>query len=350
VYHGQQGFAAKRLTMRRSPRRVLNWVGISIVALSVATGGIVTIRPAITLCSADDEIPENRRLSLERSSLGFVHELSDGNPERAYASMTSEVKQAIPQDKFVEIYRQTIQSMRPFEKARVSKLQSVRLFSWGEPRLVFCTLRGDSVLVAAKPLATQAHVILEGETGINGWAFSLWLIREQDWQIQHFHVTWTRAAGRSTQDIWNLARSEERLGHHFNAAVLYGTAGALAARGPNFQTRLQKDIATEMGKVPLPYELQGQTPFSWHLEGADFKILGVRSVGVGDKIYLAIAQEIDPWKEDQEPDRRNRELIPRFIRAFPEYLAAFEGLIVEARERGTGRGYRTIDAPIAATQ
>jgi hypothetical protein len=194
-----------------------------------------------------------------------------------------------------------------------------------------------------EPRFEQAHVIVEGDAPNARWAFVLWLVPEQGWQIHHFQAKPTQLAGKSANEMQDLARLEEARDHHFNAAVLYGTARSLADLGPNFRLRVLQDITSEIAKVALPPELQGQAPYTWHLENAEFRILAVGPFGAEGKLYLRLTHEVAPWRDDQEAEQRNRELMPRFARAFPEYSTVFAGLIAEARERGTNRGYRTID-------
>ncbi len=73
-----------------------------------------------------------------------------------------------------------------------------------------------------------------------------------------------------------------------------------------------------------------------------YKIDGIGAAGVGDKIYLAITQELSPWHSDGDADTRNRILIHDFTTAVPEYSASFSGLILLARDESGGHLYRTV--------
>jgi hypothetical protein len=276
--------------------------------------------------------------------LTFVQTILGANPEAAYATFTSEAKQFVSRDQFLSIVRQAIQPAGPLENLHVAETHHVEIGT-GAPNRVICGSLGrpeDWVAVAAKPVAKQAHLIIAGKTKNNDFAFVLWLIREKDWRVEHFHFITINMSGKSAQDIWNLARDQQRRNNNFNAAVLYAAARGLAYRGPSFQLGIMPKIESEMMDVPSPPELKGQAPFTWRFGNAAFKILQVGPIGVAGKIYLTITQEIAPWADNHEADQRNRELISEFTRAFPEYSDAFAGLVVGASERGGNRLYRTV--------
>jgi hypothetical protein len=176
----------------------------------------------------------------------------------------------------------------------------------------------------------------------NGIAFTLWLIAEQEWRVEYFQITPSSMVGKTASDMWALARKEQNSKHMFNAAVLYATANQLAYRGPNYQLGIDPEIKKEMSKLQVPRELQGNPPFAWKFGDDSFKIVNVSPIGVGGKIYLTITQEIAPWGAEQDADQRNRVLILDFIRAVPEYVSVFAGLVVGASEAGGHRLFRTV--------
>ena len=75
------------------------------------------------------------------------------------------------------------------------------------------------------------------------------------------------------------------------------------------------------------------------------KVMNVGPVAIGGKIYVAITHEVSPWQSDQQVDGWNKNLINYFKHRFPEYSGVFAGLVVRAKERGTNRGFGTVDAP-----
>lgn len=298
-------------------------------------------------CSTGDEIPAGMRATLEQTGLRFVAALLGSDPAAAYAAFTSEAKQAVSLDEFTAMVRQVVQPMAPFSNLRVQQIYLVKQ-ARGSPVICGSLKRPeDRVTVAAKTVPEQAHLVVEGDTKNNGFAFVLWLIPEQDWRIQYLQVMATSMAGRSATDIWGLARDEQHRNHDFNATILYRVARDLAYRGQNFQLGIQPEIEGDLSKLQVPHELQGQPPFTWQLGDHAFKIVNVGPIGVAGKIYLYITQEIEPWGANEEADQQNRQLIREFERVFPEYTDAFAGLVVAAIERGGTRGYRTVYVPEA---
>jgi hypothetical protein len=94
--------------------------------------------------------------------------------------------------------------------------------------------------------------------------------------------------------------------------------------------------------LSIPALLWGRPPLSWKIGGDNYRIDGIGAAGVGDKIYLAITQELSPWHSDTDADTRNRSLIHDFITAVPEYSASFSGPILLARGESGGHLYRTV--------
>jgi hypothetical protein len=200
------------------------------------------------------------------------------------------------------------------------------------------------VAVTARPGVEQAHVVVEAQTLNNGWAFSIWLIREsEEWRVQYFQVGTISIAGKSAEDLWTLARSEKQRQHDFNAFVLYATALQLAWRGPNLQLGILQDLRGEMASLRVPNRLQGQPPFLWRFDEESFEVSNVGPIGIGGKVYLIITHHPEVWPDDKAVDQRNRELMAAFKQAYPEYADVFAGLIVEAREKAGMRSYRTVD-------
>jgi hypothetical protein len=102
--------------------------------------------------------------------------------------------------------------------------------------------------------------------------------------------------------------------------------------------------------LKTPLVLQGRLPFDWQFGQASFKILNVGPIGVSEKIYLQIDQEIESWADDRDADKKNHELISAFSNAYPEYKYSFAGLVVRAHERGGNRLFGTVSKTDAATK
>ena len=248
---------------------------------------------------------------------------------------------------FTRMMREGIQPQGPFKNLRVAHTYMSKATGGTREQSVVCGNLSSPqgwVAVTTRSGLRQAHVIVEGQTVNNTWAFVIWLLQEQgNWRVQYFQFVTSAIVGKSAQDLWGMARTEQQRQHDFNAFVLYAAALQMAWRGPHLQLGILPELQKEMGKLRVPAELRGQPPFTWKFGESSFKVSNVGPIGIGGNIYLLITQEVGPWKEDKEAGRANVHLIAAFRKAYPEYSDVFAGLIVEARERGGARGYRTVE-------
>jgi hypothetical protein len=172
----------------------------------------------------------------------------------------------------------------------------------------------------------------------------IWLLPEQgNWRVQYFHFVVATMADKSAEDLQTMAELEEQQQHHLNAYLLYAAALQLADRGPNFQLGIRPEIQKGMEQLKVPRDVQGQPPFVWKFGESTFRVLNVGPIGVGGKIYLMVHHEIEPWAENKDAEKKNRELIATFGKSYPEYKSAFAGLVVRAHERAGTRGFGTVE-------
>lgn len=303
-------------------------------------------------CQTDDEVPLADRALYEGPALDFVRTLLGPDPSRAYAAGTAALKQAMTPSAFAAFWRDNVVSLGALSNLHVAHSYYLTGSSTGTARYqVLCTALAHGsfsspegrVLLAATPVPEQAHVVVEGDTRNNTFAFVLWLIPEQgEWRIEHVHLTVTAMVGKSSLDLWSLARAQRERHHDFNAFLLYAAALQLASRGSVFQLSIQTDIEKELRELRKPSELDGQPPFSWHLDGPAYRILNVAPIGLDGKLYLRLSQEVAPWSDAAEVDHENRDLGAAFTKIDPDYTDAFDDLIIEAVERGGSRVFRTL--------
>jgi hypothetical protein len=150
-------------------------------------------------------------------------------------------------------------------------------------------------------------------------------------------------ADKDSLQLWALARTQQARQHSFNAALLYAAAAQTADRGPNFQLGIALSISDEMSKLTAPPEIQGQPPFFWKNGETTYKVASVGPIAVGGKIYVVIVHEVSPWQSDEQVDGWNKDLLRYFKHRFPEYSDFFAGLVARATERGSNRGYGTVE-------
>jgi hypothetical protein len=330
-------------------RRHSSWL---CVLLAVSLCLLVVTRKASSQlftagCKADDEISTKDRESVGQVALKFVQDALGPNSSDAFAAFTADAKESVPLEQFVSGFQNSIKPMGPFKDLRVAHTYVPRVMGGTQEQRVVCgSLSSPETWVAvnARPGPAEAYVIVEGDTVNNTNAFVVWLIPEQgNWRVQYVQFATTTMVGKSADDLRKMAAIENEKQHNFNAFILYAAALQLADRGPFFQLGIKPEIEKAIGNVQRPPILQGKAPFVWNFDKLTFRVLNVGPIGIGGKIYLLVAHEIEPWSEDKEADRKNRDLIVAFAKAYPEYKEAFAGLVVRAHERGGNRGFGTVD-------
>jgi hypothetical protein len=306
-----------------------------------------SIQPFASTCKTDEELAAKERDAVNQLALQFVQDSVGPDPSIAYVSFTSDAKQNVPSDRFVAMFQNAIKPMGPFKDLRVAHTYIAKVTGASQEQRVVCgNLSKPSgwVAVNAKPGPAEAHIIVEGQTVNNTVVFAVWLIPEKgNWQVQYVHFAVAGMVGKSAEDLQRMAETEHQKQHDFNAFILYATALQFADRGPFFQLGIRPEIEKGIADVKRPDILQGQPPFNWEFGKSTFKVLNVGAIGVSAKIYLKIEHEIEPWAEDKEAERRNRDLIAAFGSKYSEYKDAFAGLVVRANERGGTRGFGTVD-------
>jgi hypothetical protein len=324
---------------------------LAIAVIAVAAGAAyvmgwrVTQQTMAASCVADGAIDATTSKALDQAALDFVATVSGNNPIGAYAMLAADTKGAITPDKFLAALRPSLEPVAPFSEVHIAHAYFVRLPAGGANQRVICGNLDQPdhwVAVSAKPIPEQAHLIVDATAQHGHWAFVLWLVPENGWHIEGFNFTATGMAGKSLADIVGMARDQHAQHHDFNAVLLYGAAAHLASRGGDLQLGIEPDIEDQIAKLPIPGFLKGKPPLNWKIADNTYKIDNIGAAGVGDKIYLAITQELSPWHSDADADTRNRTLIQDFARAIPEYSAAFSGLILLARDESGSHLYRTV--------
>jgi len=199
------------------------------------------------------------------------------------------------------------------------------------------------VLIATLPVPLQAHVIIEGKTKNNRWAFVLWLLPDQPrWRVVGLYIVPTTILDRTAADLWNLARQEQQRGHTLNSYVLYATAAQFAYRGPDLQLGIQPEIMKEKAALTVPSEVKGEPPFEWKFSNDSYHVISIGPIGFGDVFDLRIVHKVAQTEDDRELDRKNRALIRAFEDAHPDYAQVFDGFVVQA-VRPNGSGFGTVE-------
>lgn len=303
-------------------------------------------------CQTDDEVSVDERNPYEKSAMRFVETLIGDKPEEAYSALAQELRGKLSTEDFVRGINQAVRSARPFADLHVEHSYRESQSTLGSGRsYVPCTAVANGnvgtpegrVMVAALPIALQAHVIIVGKTKNNRWAFVLWLSPDQpSWRINAFYALPITILDRTATDIWNLARQERQRDHTLNSYLLYASAVQLAYRGPDFQLGIQSEMAKELAELTVPPELKGKPPFEWKFSNDSYHVINIGPIGVGDVFDLRIVHKVAQTEDDRELERQNRGLIKAFEDAHPEYAQVFDGLVVQA-VMPNGHGFGTVE-------
>jgi hypothetical protein len=318
---------------------------VGVFALSISRASCQA--PFVSSCGEDGQIDGTTRKTIDSVAMNFIQTMLGPNPSSAYDLLSKDGQAGTSREQLEGVATKTV---RPYEPKNLTVEHTYLIKLKGNsPGRVVCSTdlskpEGWESL-AAKSIPEQAHVSLSADTRNNKLAFVAWLVPEQrDWKVETFWVNISALADKDSVELWNLARAQQTQRHSFNAALLYAAAGQTANRGPNFQLGVAQSIADDMSKLSVPFEIRGQPPFSWGTEEATYKVINVGPIAVGGKIYVTITHEVPPSRSDKEMDALNRKLISYFKRRFPEYSDVFAGVVARAVERGSNRGYGTVDA------
>jgi len=296
-------------------------------------------------CAEDTRIDTAKRQAIESAATDFVQRLLSPNPSSAFDVLTHEGKgNATPEQLSTQAA-----VIKRFEPTNVTLRHTYLIELKGDsPGRVVCATDltkpdgWESLTAASVP--EQAHVVLSADTRNNHLAFTLWLIPEQGaWKVHSFWMNIASLAGRDSMQLLQFAHVQQGRGHLFNAALLYAAAAQTANRGPNFQMGITQAISEDTSTLKAPPEVQGAPPFLWKNGDVTYRVLSVGPIAVGGKIYVIMVHEVSPWQSEEEVDKWNKELLKFFKYRFPEYSDAFAGLVARAVERGSNRGFGTVE-------
>ncbi|HYL85817.1 MAG TPA: hypothetical protein VE263_16435 [Candidatus Angelobacter sp.] len=306
-----------------------------------------SFQPFTASCKADDEVDSKEREAVNQVALKFVQDALGPDPSAAYTAFSADAKGTVSLEQFVSLFQNRIKPMGPFNTLQATHTYIAKVTGGSREQRVICGNLSNPqtwVAVNTKPGPAEAHVVVKGQTQNNAMVFVVWLIPERgDWNVQYIHSTTAEMVGKSADDLQKMAESENQKQHSFNAFILYAAALQLADRGPFFQLGIRPEIEKRLAEVPRPNILQGQPPFTWNFGESSFKVLNVGPIGVSGKVYLLVDHEVEPWKESKQVERKNRDLITAFAKAYAQYKDAFAGLVIRAHERGGNRGYGTVE-------
>jgi hypothetical protein len=297
-------------------------------------------------CGIDTQINALKRNAVNSAASKFVDTLLGSNPGAAFDLISKAGQNELTPE---ELGAQ-VEPFRHFEPEHVAVQHTywIRLHGNPSPGPVLCAMDlskpEGSVSLTVADIPEQAYAEFSAKTRNNEFAIIIWLISQQSqWKVQGFWINAATLGDKGPEQLLDWARLESTHSHDFNAALLLAAAAATANRGPNFRMGISNSIATEMSRMPAPHDLEGQPPFLWKSADTTFKVLNVGPIAIGGKVYVTLTHEVSPWQSDSQADGWNKSLITDFKQRFPEYSGVFAGVVARAMERGSNRGYGTVD-------
>ena len=300
--------------------------------------------PFASACGEDTHIDAAKRTQIDAVAVSFVEAVLGSNSS-AFDRLTKPAQAAITPPQFDAVG----QMVRKFEPKNVTVQHTYLIQLKGKsPGRVVCatdlTKPDGWESLEAESVPEQAYVLFSADMVNNKLAIAMWLIPDdKGWKIQDFRLNVSTLADKDSMQLLQLARTQQESKHSFNAALLYAAAAQTANRGPSFQLGISQTISEEMAKLTVPDEIKGQPPFLWKTEETTYKVINLAPTAIGGKLYVVINHEVSPWQSNEQVDGWNKQLLTYFKHRFPEYTDTFAGLVARATERGSNRGYGTVD-------
>jgi hypothetical protein len=310
------------------------------------------------ICSVDES--GDKESEIGAAAMSYVKKFLGDDPGAAFDVMSKQGQEGTTRDQIVQlapiIRRYTPQNVHLQHLYMVKPApRSSRVENTGAlgvlpevPERVVCgndpTKPDGWVSLKIINVPAQAHVDLSADAPNNQLSLTVWLVEEQGvWRVLSFSFHVATLADKGAIELWENARDQSLRGHKLNSVLLYGAAAELADRGPNFQLGIQPKILQDMSRFVKPPEIQGLPPYLWENNNVTWKVLNVGLIAISGRIYVLVSHEVAHWQNDDQVNGWNKALLTYFKTRFPEYSEEFAGLVVSAYERGTNRGYRTVD-------
>jgi hypothetical protein len=294
-------------------------------------------------CLTDADVPLNDRQAVETTALAFVRAAVGAEPADAYAMMTATARNFGSADALAAMIRAKREETGPYSDIGVAHTYFIENTGHGTEATCGLATSRKWIAVELKPERKQAYVIISARTLNNGLHLTVWLVPDGGgWAVESFHIGMESIAGRSADDLLDLARKERDAGHGFNAAALYASLRSVIYRGPNFQLAIAQDAARDLETLQVPPEITGSTPYVWNLGGSEHTVESVTITGVEGKLGLVFMLPLTTWTGKEAADRTNREFLTAFIAAHSDYSRVFGFLVARALKPDRSGGFATV--------
>lgn len=298
-------------------------------------------------CHQDEEIAPAKAQAIRAAAESFVRALLSPDPASAHERLSPRLKAHFTDEQLASRTAGFLSQVGSLTDVAAERTYFVEVT--GEaPRVGMCgkdpAEKERLAYVALANAPEQAHVVVGARARNNRVAFSLWLVpADGAWRIESSWMNVSTLGDEDPAQLRARARAEHAKGHEFNAAVLYAAARDAAYRGPALELAISRSIAEEAGKLKLPPELAGKPPFAWKDGPTTYTVQQVAALSVANERYLLLAHEVPPPRSDAQLDEANQQLFRYVKRRFPEYAQVFAGIVGSAVERGSPRGFRSVD-------
>jgi hypothetical protein len=296
-------------------------------------------------CQVDGEVDTSIKSGIASAAMPFAEKMITGQVEEDYASTTDEVRASIPASKFALDVKAFVIASGPFSDLKVEHTYFVQSSGTGpEARTVCGPLdKDDWVAVNIKPGLTQAHVVMSAQTRNNSWAVTLWLLQVgQTWRVQYFNISMSQMVGISAAKMLDMAQTERKAGHDFNASMLYVGAQSMTSRGPAFQLGLEQTLRKDLEDFKSPPELSGKPPFDWVMNGHAYRVGKVTILGVDKKLGLVFELPQTDWKSNEDAALRNHAFVDAFVATHPDSSRVISFLVARAIKPDHSGGFGTV--------
>jgi hypothetical protein len=311
----------------------------------VPARGTISIGAVRHTCLIDADVSPEDRQPVEAVALSFVAATLGSNPSEAYAMMAAEARAVESNEAFSAAMHAAQREMGQYRDLRVAHTYLIESTGDGAAERAVCGRLASRrwISVALRPERKQAYVVMSARTQNSDWDLTVWLVPDEGkWAVESFNTGVASLAGRSADDVLQLARNEKTAGHGFNAFMLHVALRALIERGPNLQLAIAQEAIKDVESLPVPPEVRGPPPFTWNLGGKECVVERATILGIEGKLGLIFMLPLTTWSGEDAADKYNREFLVGFIAAHPDYARVFEFLVARALTPDKSGGFGTV--------
>lgn len=310
-----------------------------VAALATACGDSAPI----IACRQNDEIDPKLGGVAAAAARDFYDKFLKGD-EAAYDALTEGARAKTTRAQFVRMMK-TLEATGPYDNLRLEQIYQPTFAGEGKSATCAAVDPANSVAIAADPDVTQIHVVLSAHAPKNDWALTTWLVQHDDvWRVRGFYPGVSSLAGLNATQLLRAGEAQEKLGHDFNAHMLFAAAKMTSRRGPHFTLGVANDIDAALARHKTPPELKGEPPFTWTLDGASFNLEQVSFVGIDKRLGLVLLHREAGWdgEDTGKAERYNKRLIDAFTKTHPEYKETFGFVVARILAPGKDSGWGTV--------